>query len=130
MEMGDTSWGVIGGVLGALVTGVAAAILKIMEARHQQQKEVRIEALAEYKGLVDQFSARVNMLQAEVGKLYEAHTKCREENAELRGELRALRASRGRPRDDGEDRPATLAESQLVTDAEGVIIRVSPAALV
>jgi hypothetical protein len=71
--MDETSWGVLGGVVGALVTAVAAAVLKIMTASYQQQKETRIEALAEYKGLVDQLRGQVGAIQGDVGKLYEAH---------------------------------------------------------
>jgi hypothetical protein len=72
--MDETSWGVLGGVVGALVTALGAAVLKIMATRYQQQKETRIEALAEYKGLVDQLRGQVGALQSDVGKLYEAHT--------------------------------------------------------
>src|SRR4051794_19090965 len=128
--MDGTSWGVLGGIVGALVTAVAAAVLKIMAARYQQQRETRIEALAEYKGLVDQLRGQVTALQAEVGKLYEAHTRCREENAELRGELRALRGPpEGHQAHAAEDGPASLAGAEVVTDSGGVITRAGPAAL-
>jgi PAS domain S-box-containing protein len=128
--MNETSWGMVGGIIGALVTAVAAAVLKIMTARYEQQRQTRFEALAEYKGLVEQLRSQTGALQDEVDKLHEANSRCREENAVLRGELRLLQCTVYRLQvRTGDDLPPTLTESQVVTNSEGVITQVNPAAL-
>jgi PAS domain S-box-containing protein len=127
--MDSVSWGILAGAVGALVTAAGTSILRIMTARYQHLKETRLEAIAEYKGLVDQLRAQTNVLQQDMGKLHELHTTCREENAEFRGEIRLLQYTIHRLQvRTGDELPPTLNEAQMLADGEGTITKVNVAA--
>lgn len=72
----DTSTGVIGALIGVVVSAVVAGVVKIMSTKHVNSREIRADTRAEFEQMFNRMQREIEDLQEKDERREAAHRDC------------------------------------------------------